>query len=508
MSKILLTGATGYIGKRLLPVLLEAGHDVICCVRNRHRFKVPKGYADRVEVFEVDFLEDTDYSAAPKNFDVAYYLIHSMSASIDKFAEMEQQAAENFVHYLDQTEAQQVIYLTGIIPQTDELSEHLESRLRVARILDNGRVPLTALRAGIIVGSGSASFEIIRDLVEKLPVMIAPKWLNSKCQPIAIRNVLQFLTGVLLLPETYHRNFDIGCGEVLTYRQMLLQYAKVRGLQRWIFTVPVMSPRLSSYWLYFITSTTYNLAVNLVDSMKMDVVCRNGELGDLLQIELFSYQEAVRMAFQKIKQNSVVSSWKDALVVSTPRPSILEAIEVPEYGCFIDHKCREINPEERQRVLHNIWSIGGERGWYFGNWLWKLRGYLDKIFGGIGLRRGRTHPFKIRPGDALDFWRVIVADEQAGRLLLYAEMLLPGDAWLEFRMEEHEDTAKLELHQTATYRPEGILGRLYWYAVLPFHYFIFNGMINNIISYRDADYTPPTTPRSVAKAPEQEVTSI
>ena len=482
--KILLTGATGYIGMRLLPVLIEAGHEIVACTRDRSRFEYPESYRDKVTVVEVDFLNEPDLEHFPMEFDAAYYLMHSMSASVGNFEENERRCAEHFRTYLDRSTARQIVYLTGIVPEGGPSSPHLESRLTVERILSGGKVPLTALRAGIIVGSGSASFEIIRDLVEKLPIMIAPKWLDTPCQPIAIRNVMEFLTAVLHCENCLGRSFDIGGADVLTYRQMLLRYAEVRDLKRWIWTVPVMTPRLSAYWLYFVTSTNYALAVNLVDSMSVPVVARNHELAELLGITRYSYKEAVRMAFRKIRQNMVVSSWRDSFVSSLGRASLEENMAVPKYGCFVDRRERPIDPGARERILRNIWSIGGRRGWYYGNWLWKLRGYLDKLVGGVGLRRGRTHSSRLNDGDALDFWRVLVANRERGRLLLYAEMKLPGDAWLEFNLEQREDGSDV-LCQTATFRPHGIAGRLYWYAVLPFHHFIFNGMVDNLIDYRE-----------------------
>ncbi|MCO6486810.1 MAG: SDR family oxidoreductase [Phaeodactylibacter sp.] len=496
--RILLTGATGYIGKRLLPVLLEEGHEVICCVRNAANYKLKRGWEGRVTVFEVDFLKEVDTASAPLDFDVAYYLIHSMSASIGDFKPLEEKAARNFRCYVEQSSCRQVVYLTGIV-NNDELSSHLESRLQVEEILNESKVPLTALRAGIIIGSGSASFEIIRDLVEKLPVMVAPRWLNTRCQPVAIRDVIRFLTGILLREDCYSQNFDIGCSEVLTYKEMLQGYAKVRGLRRFILTVPVMTPRLSSYWLYFVTSTTYELAVNLVNSMKVDVICRDGRLAQKLGLSPIPYKEAVCLAFDKIQQNMVVSSWKDSLVSSSEKGSLSQYMEVPEHGCFEDRKEVAIENNSVEQTWKNVMAIGGERGWYYGNILWKLRGLLDKMVGGIGLRRGRTHPERVSPGDALDFWRVLVADEEEKRLLLYAEMKLPGEAWLEFHIAE--ENGKSLLRQKATFRPSGLGGRLYWYMVLPFHFFIFNRMIRNIERYRPEG----TDQKAVEKAGELKV---
>ncbi|NJW52596.1 SDR family oxidoreductase [Salinimicrobium oceani] len=488
--KILLTGATGYIGKRLLPLLINEGHEVVCCVRDRKRFPSEGIYSHAaVSVLEVDFLQSLPPSEAIQDIEAAYYLIHSMNAGSGNFAALEEQSAENFLKFVEGTRIRQIIYLTGITNET-ELSKHLASRKNVEEILRSGDIPLTSIKAGIIVGSGSASFEIIRDLVEKLPVMITPKWLNTKSQPVAIRDVLKYLVGVLHREDTLNRSFDIGGPDVLTYKEMLLQFAEVRGFKRRIFTVPVMTPKLSSYWLYFVTSTSYKLAVNLVDSMKVEVIADANELGEKLNIEPTSYKEAVKLAFQKIEQNSVISSWKDALASSYADNSLLEHIHVPIDGCLIDKREKKITGEP-DRVLQNIWSIGGKKGWYYGSWLWKVRGFMDKMVGGVGLRRGRTHPYQINTGDTLDFWRVLAADKQNRRLLLYAEMKLPGEAWLEFQIIERK--SEYFLQQTATFRPEGLAGRLYWYTVLPFHFFVFEGMASNLLKHGSA---APGTPLS------------
>jgi uncharacterized protein YbjT (DUF2867 family) len=470
--KILLTGATGYIAQRLLPVLLENGHEVICCVRDKNRYSIEKYAAFKLSVIEVNFLDKESLKSIPNDIDVAYYLIHSMSTSGADFEKLEQTSAENFKERIEQTSAKQVIYLSGIVNE-EQLSKHLISRKNVEKILGTGSFALTTLRAGIIVGSGSASFEIIRDLVEKLPVMIAPKWLHTSCQPIAIRNVIEYLFGVLQKAETYNKSFDIGGPEVLTYKQMLLRFAKVRGLKRKIFVVPVMTPKLSSYWLYFVTATSYTLAKNLVDSMKVEVICKPNNLAELLGISLIGYDKAIELAFGKIEQNQVISSWKDALTSNTLYHGISKHIEVPVNGCFKDVRTKKI--EDSKSVLNKIWSIGGHTGWYYGNWLWSIRGVMDKMVGGVGLRRGRKSMNEIYSGDSLDFWRVLLADKKEKRLLLYAEMKLPGEAWLEFKIDQEN-----VLHQTATFRPLGLLGRLYWYSVLPFHGFIFKGMIRNI----------------------------
>ncbi|MBK9043778.1 MAG: SDR family oxidoreductase [Saprospiraceae bacterium] len=470
--KILLTGVTGYIGKRLLPVLLEKGHHVVCCVRDAKRFHYHNYSPENITVIEVDFLDPPTLQTIPEDIEIAYYLIHSMSAGTGNFENLEEECAENFKNRIDNTRARQVVYLSGIINE-QELSRHLSSRKNVEEILGSGKVPLTTLRAGIIVGSGSASFEIIRDLVEKLPVMITPKWLRTKCQPIGIRNVIQFLDGVKDYPPSFGNAYDIGGPDILSYKEMLLRFAKIRGLKRYIWVVPVMTPKISSYWLYFVTSTSYALAKNLVNSMKVEVICKPNNLAVDLGITLLDYDSSIRLAFDKIEQNQVLSSWKDAMTSDILQKGISQYIEVPSKGCFKDNRQCRVN--NSQRTLEKIWSIGGQNGWYYGNILWEIRGIIDQIFGGVGMRRGRKSQTEIFTGDALDFWRVLLADKKEKRLLLYAEMKLPGEAWLEFKIDENN-----VLHQTATFRPLGVLGRLYWYAVLPLHGIIFKGMIKRL----------------------------
>lgn len=469
--KILLTGATGYIAKRLLPSLLAGGHEVICCVRDRQRFDAAKYNTGKLSVTEANFLIPESLEAIPDDIDAAYYLIHSMSASTGNFDEMERSSAINFRERMAKTRVQQVIYLSGIV-NTGKLSRHLASRKTVEDELSAGPYHLTTLRAGIILGSGSASFEIIRDLVEKLPVMVAPRWLNTRSQPIAARNVIEFLAGVLMKANCFDKSFDIGGPDILTYKEMLLRFASIRNLRRKIIVVPVMTPRLSSYWLYFVTSTSYKLAVNLVDSMKVEVICRPNDLHQELGIKIMTFDEAVRSAFERIEQHEVTSSWTDALSGPNLERGVSDLVRVPVYGCFRDIRKRIFT--DRESVLERIWTIGGRNGWYYANWLWGLRGFLDKVSGGVGLRRGRKNDHEISPGDALDFWRVIYADRETGRLLLYAEMKLPGEAWLEFRIEGNT------LIQTATFRPLGLKGRLYWYSVMPLHEFVFRGMINRL----------------------------
>lgn len=471
--KILLTGATGYIGKRLLPILVAKGHHVVCCVRDKNRFYCPEELKKNVTVIEVDFLNIETFSAIPNDIVAAYYLMHSMSSSSNNFDELEQISAENFVERINQTAAKQVIYLSGIV-NDKSLSKHLSSRKNVEEILKNtGVFTLTTLRAGIIVGSGSASFEIIRDLVHKLPVMITPKWLNTKCQPIAISDVLEFLSKSLLNQLTYNQSFDIGGIDILSYKEMLLGYAKATNVKRWIFTIPVMTPKLSSYWLYFVTSTSYKLASALVSSMKVEVVCKNNKINELLKLNPMSYEQALSRALIKIDENAIASSWKDSMISGQFTGLIAEYIKVPKKDCYIDRRKKLL--QNKEFTINKIWSIGGETGWYYGDWLWRLRGFIDQLFGGVGSRRGRTNKHDIHSGDALDFWRVLYANKEEGKLVLFAEMKLPGKAWLEFKIINGT------LYQSATFKPKGIWGNLYWYSVLPFHGFIFKGMLNKLI---------------------------
>ena len=471
--KILVTGATGYIGKRLIPLLVNDDHDVVCAVRDRLRADKSYLEEEHIETIEADFLKPETLSNIPKDIDIAYYLIHSMSNSSRDFQSLEEKCAINFKAYIEKTNVRQVIYLSGITNEK-ELSKHLKSRKNVENILVSEHYGQTIFRAGIIVGSGSSSFEIIRDLVEKLPVMIAPKWLNTKTQPLAVRDVLFFLSRAAGDERLYNNTYDVFGPEIMTYKEMLLEFAEVRGLKRSILTVPIMTPKLSSYWLYFVTSTSYKLASALVDSMGVQIIGKKSNINQMLDVEPLSYKTAVTLAFEKIEQNSIVSSWKDSMVSSGRlRNSFHKYVNVPKFGCFKDYKERKV--KDANKTIEKLWRIGGTTGWYYGTILWKIRGYMDKMMGGIGLRRGRTHVSQLDAGDALDFWRVIFADKEQKKLLLYAEMKLPGEAWLEFKIEDGL------LKQTATFRPRGLAGRLYWYSVLPFHGFIFNGMISKLV---------------------------
>lgn len=477
--KILLTGANGYIGMRLLPVLVESGHEVTCVVRDINRFKPSPDLLDKVEIIEFDFLkpEDAVQNFNNRQFDVAYYLIHSLADTKNTLKEYELRAAGCFVLVSLLTKVKQIVYLSGI-SNDEHLSSHLTARKVVKDVFVKSGIAYTIFEAGIIVGSGSISFEIIRDLTEKLPLMIVPRWLNSKCQPIAIRNVIYYLQNCMGNEKTYFKTFEIGGPDVLTYKQMLLGFAKERGYKRIILTLPVLFPGLSVYWLNLTTSANFTIARQLVKSMKNDVVCKEFSIRKIIPQYLIPYKEALQMAFERIEQNMVVSSWTDSASSSLNRLDVSQYIEVPVNGCFKDRKWTEIPKDQVETVANRFFSIGGEHGWYYADMLWRIRGVLDKIIGGVGLSRGRRSKVDIEAGDTIDFWRVILADRKNHRLLLFAEMKLPGEAWLEFAIVTNNNRSILK--QTATFRPKGIMGRNYWYAMLPFHFFIFRNMLKRI----------------------------
>ncbi|NNU33760.1 SDR family oxidoreductase [Mucilaginibacter sp. S1162] len=476
--KVLLAGANGYIGTRLIPVLLEQGHDLICLVRDKRRFHEQSDFSDKVTLIKGDLLKEAGVEAFPKDIDVAYYLVHSMSQD-KNFAELEAQSAQNFVKQLDKTHCKQLIFLSGIT-NDDNLSEHLLSRRHVEDVLREAKAKLTVLRAAIIIGSGSSSFEIIRDLTEKLPIMTVPRWVHTKCQPIAIRDVLGYLYGVMLNEKAFDKTFDIGGPDILSFKDMILTYANVRHLKRRIITIPFLSPKLSSYWLYFVTSVSYSLAQSLVDSMKNETIMKNHDIDKVVKRQCLTYREALDLAFKKIEQNSIVSSWRDALNNGYLTSDFMDQIKVPQNGT-LEYKVNTPFNRDPVAVLNNIMAIGGKRGWYYWDWIWGLRGFFDRVVGGVGLRRGRTSDVSISNGDVIDFWRVLLVDKVAKRLLLYAEMKLPGEAWLEFKIIERN--GKKTLSQIATFRPNGLWGRLYWYLMFPFHLFIFKGMAQQIVNF-------------------------
>lgn len=469
---MLVVGANGYVGSRLVNHLVEDGQRVVALVRSKDRFIYPDVIKDRIEVIECDLLDLKSLEKIPEDIKCAFYLVHSLSSSKEKFYDLEATSAHNFRERILKTEAKKIVYLSGL-SVGDQKSEHMRSRHNVTEILGNSHIPLVTFKAGIVIGAGSASFELMRDLVEKVPLMIAPRWVSSKCQPIGIVDVLYYLTRVVDVPIDKDLDLEIGGPETLTYKEMLYRFAKMRGLKRLIISVPVLTPRLSSYWLYFVTSSNMFLAKRLIDSLKTDAICSHKEIDKILPHKCLSYEETLHRAFDKIEQNHVASSWKDALNYSRIKPHMDGYINVPEFGCLKD-KQQESSKRSRNEVISKIWSIGGKNGWYYWNWAWRIRGLMDKAVGGVGLRRGRRNPTELENGDSLDFWRVIKSDKENGHLLLYAEMKVPGEAWLEWFVEDEDGQTKVR--QIATFRPKGLAGRLYWYASFPFHLFIFKGL--------------------------------
>lgn len=478
--KIFVTGATGFVGKRLILSLLEDGHEVyaLCRIKGTQVFE-----GEKLNLHYVwgDLRNPATLEAIPKDIEAAYYLVHSMTDMVSDLVKMELEVAEQFVKGLETTSAKQIIYLGGIINNEEQLSPHLKSRLLVEQILKGGRIRVTILRASIIIGTGSASFEIIRDLCEKLPFMIAPKWVNTQCQPIAIRDVIFYLSKVLLNEKCFGRTFDIGGPDVMTFKELLLGYASFRNLKRSIIDVPVLTPRLSSFWLVFITSVRFSLCYYLVESMRYRSVVQLKGIDQIIPHKCLSYREALDLAFQKIEQNDIVSTWMDSWEIQGTNPEISEYIKVPKDGCLRDIRKVRLG-DSKEATIRRIWSIGGKNGWYGYNWAWRLRGFIDRMIGGVGLNRGRRHAEEIQVGDPIDFWRVLLADKDKGHLILFSGMKVPGEAWLEFELSQED--GNWWLVQTATFRPRGISGRLYWYSLVPFHYFIFQRMARALAQSR------------------------
>lgn len=476
MTKILITGANGFIGKRLILYLLNQGHQIYALCRIKGTKVFPE---DRPNLNYIwgDLRNPETIKSIPKDIEAAYYLVHSMSEIVGNLVDTEIEVVKQFLKGVKDTDIKQIIYLGGIINDEKKLSPHLKSRLLVEKTLKQSGIPCTVLRASIIIGAGSASFEIIRDLCEKLPIMIAPMWVNSLCQPIAIGDVLFYLSSVLLNQKCLNKTFDVGGPEVFSFKELLLKYAKFRNLKRWIINVPVLTPQLSSYWLVFITSVRYSLCSYLVESMKTSSVVQLSKIQKIIPHLCLTYTEALELTFQMISQNEVISSWMDSWEIFGNDPNIENYVAVPDEGCLKDER-RVLIKDSKSATIERIWRIGGNTGYYALNWAWYLRGLFDQMMGGVGLNRGRRHPFEIQTGDSIDFWRVILADKDNGHLILFAGMKVPGEAWLQFKIEQKNH--EFFLVQTATFRPKGILGRLYWYTLISFHFFIFRKMAKGL----------------------------
>lgn len=472
---ILVTGATGYIGGRLVPRLLEAGFRVRCLVRDAGRLK-GRAWVGDVEVVEGDVLRPESFAAAMRGVEAAYYLIHSLGAGGD-FRQRDLQAARNFGAAARSEGVARIIYLGGLGDPSAALSAHLRSRQETGEALRESGVPVTEFRAGVIVGSGSLSFEMIRYLTERLPVMICPRWLYTRIQPIAIRNVLDYLVEALRTPASAGRIVEIGGADVVTYGAMLTLYAQARGLKRWLLPVPVLTPRLSSYWVHLVTPIPTVIARPLIEGLRSEVVVRNDEALRLFpSIKLLDYRTAVLKALGKLDANLVETTWSDAL--STSQPNASSVTLIVQEGMIIERR-QIIVTAPTEAVFRAFSGIGGARGWPYMNWAWHIRGGLDRLFGGVGLRRGRRDANEIRVGEALDFWRV-EAIEPGKLMRLRAEMKVPGKAWLQFEVKRQEGGSRSTLIQTAFFAPKGLAGLAYWYLLYPIHGMIFGGMIHKL----------------------------
>jgi uncharacterized protein YbjT (DUF2867 family) len=470
---VLVTGASGYVGGRLVGELLHRGHRIRCLVRTPSKLDRAPG-RDDVEVVAGDV--SGDLRDAMRGVTAAYYLVHSIGATKD-WSERDRAAAENFRDAAAAAGLERIVYLGGLGSGGDDLSEHLSSRQTVGRVLAEGPVPVTELRAAVIIGSGSASFEMLRYLVEVLPVMITPRWVDTRCQPVAIRDVLRLLADALTAPVA-GRVLEVGGPDVLTYRQMMRIYAEEAGLRRrLIVPVPVLSPRLSSYWIGLVTPIPPSLARPLIDSLVNDVVVRRDAAIDEMPGPLLDYRDAVRRALRRTIAGDVPTRWSQAELGGRHSAEPLPTDPVWSGGSvFADRRTRRVAAAPRE-VYAAISRIGGKTGWHRGEWLWGLRGAVDTLAGGVGLRRGRVHPSELSVGDPLDFWRVERV-EPGSLVRLRAEMRLPGEAWLEWRL--HEDGDGTIVEQTARFHPRGLWGRAYWYAVAPFHHFVFPGVLAGI----------------------------
>jgi len=496
-GSVVVTGATGYIGGRLAPRLLEAGHAIRCLVRT------PGKLADRpwasnphVEIRAEDLSDEDALVESLRGAWAAYYLIHSMSSAKGEYATRDQILAERFARAAERAGLDRIIYLGGLGEIGEDLSQHLRSRREVEQALATGKTPVTVLRAAMIIGSGSASFEILRYLVERLPVMVTPRWVRTECQPIAIRNVLHYLTECLDTPETTGRTLDIGGADIVTYHQLMRQMQQARALpKRLVVPVPVLTPKLSSLWIHLVTPISSSIARPLAEGLRNRVVARDDEAARLMPQRLLTAREAIDAALGKIAAEDVETTWSWAGRMPGD----------PDWaGGTVYEDAKSIHIAARPTAVYRaVCRVGGGHGWYAADWLWRLRGVMDRFIGGPGLRRGRRHPEHVSYGDALDFWRVTAA-EPGERLSLRAEMRLPGEALLEFRIEpvEREGRVHSRLTQIARFKPKGLLGLAYWWAVYPLHGVVFNGMLKGIRRAAEADSEAASGPDDATKNAE------
>ncbi len=484
---ILVTGATGYIGGRLVPQLLAGGYKVRCLARDPERLR-GREWAGAVEIVAGDVLDPGSLGPALAGCGAAYYLVHSMAGGVGSFSERDLRAARNFAAGAGVAGLDRVIYLGGLGRRSDQPSTHLTSRHQVGDVLRAGPVPATELRAAMIIGSGSASFEMLRALVSRLPIMVCPRWVSNRTQPVAIGSVLAYLTGCLEQPATAGLVLDIGGPDVLTYKEMMERFAAAQGWKRFILVVPVLTPRLSAYWANLVTPVPASIAFPIIEGLKAETVCEDDRIRTLVPVEPVGFEEAVGVAMEEVRAHDVETRWTNA---SLPGRDHGPAAFAPSNFTIFDRQRVECDAPAVD-LFGRVRAVGGEVGWYYANALWKIRGWMDRAIGGVGLRRGRRDPVEIFVGDAIDFWRVedVVPGE---RLLLHAEMRVPGDAWLEFRVRplDGPGAERSELVQTAYFRPTPLWGRLYWNLLYPLHWFIFRGMARGLARAAERATAPP-----------------
>lgn len=479
-QRILVTGATGYVGGRLVPRLLAAGYPVRCMARDPERL-AGRPWRDSVEVVAGDALAPSTLAAALAGIDVAFYLIHSLGTG-EEFARRDREAAAAFGAAARAAGVRRIVYLGGLGDPATALSHHLRSRQETGVALGEAGVPVTELRAGVVIGSGSLSFEMIRYLAERVPIMICPRWVFTRTQPIAVRNVLDYLVAALEHPESAGRTIEIGGADVVTYGEMMTGYASARGLRRWLLPVPVLTPRLSSLWVHLVTPIPAAIARPLVEGLRNEVVVRDATARQLFpEIVPLGFGEAVRLALAKLDAGEVETSWSDALASSQGDRPIVRLEN--RQGMILERREMRVaaTPE---RVFAAVSRLGGRTGWLYMDWTWRVRGAVDRLAGGVGMRRGRRDPVDLRPGDALDFWRVEAVDPPA-LLRLRAEMKVPGRAWLQFEVREAEGGSVLA--QTAFFAPKGLAGLLYWYVLYPVHALIFSGLVRRLAQRAESD---------------------
>jgi uncharacterized protein YbjT (DUF2867 family) len=474
--RILITGATGYVGGRLVPRLLAAGHVVRCMVRDPSRLQ-GRSWINQVDTVAGDVLDNATLTPALAGVDVAYYLVHSMGSGHD-FHARDARAARAFGEAAKAAGVRRLVYLGALGDPGTNLSEHLRSRQQTGDALREAGVPVTEFRAAVIVGAGSLSFEMIRYLTERVPIMICPSWVYTRIQPIAIRNVLDYLVTALDVPESAGQIVEIGGADVITYGEMMTGYARLRGLRRVLVPIPVLTPRLSSYWVHLVTPIPSAIARPLIEGLRNEVVVRDRRAQTLFpDLHPMGYDEAVTTALARLDAGAVETAWSDALASS--QGDVPPVVMTTQDGMVIEHRQLLVDASPA-RVFKAFTALGGQTGWLYMNWTWQVRGLLDRLAGGVGMRRGRRHPQDVRVGDALDFWRVEAVEPDA-MLLLRAEMKVPGRAWLQFQAREQESGRTL-VSQTAFFAPRGLWGLVYWYALYPIHQLIFSGMIRRLVS--------------------------